>query len=473
MRFYLIWLVFIFVSFFAWKDWFKALCFLVVSMAILERPDFPESALGIPGLDPWNLLFLNVVLAFFLNYKKPYNDLNLPGKTKFFINYYLFFIVLAFFREIGDLSGVHAYADYMGASPISTKDVIVDDLFNTIKYAVPGLLFFYGIGLQKEKSIYYGLAAICLLSFLLAALVVKVMPIGALTDGYTLEQTGIRKIDRDIGYYRSDLAILFAAGSWAIFSFKELQTSKTLKLLCIGGSFIIALAMALTGGRIGMGAWFVVGGLLAYFRWRKLLFLAPIVVVIILTFVPAVQERFTQGLASDDEFAEQEPDVSSATSGRTVIWPYVIEEIGKAPWFGHGRRGMQRIGLSLWLQENINERFPHPHNAYLELLLDNGIILSLPILLFYLVLLKYSFSLFRDNRNRLYVLVGGTGLTYLVAHMVGFIGLQHFYPFTSSTSLWCAAGMVLRIYVERERIKDGNHELLFREQTIKPEVEKT
>ena len=431
-------------------------------MAIMERPDFPKAAMGISGLNPWNLLFMNVVMACYFNYKKQARTVQLPGNIKFFVIFYLFFIVIAFFREIGDLQGVNNYMEYMGYPHVSKKDVIVDDLFNTLKYAVPGLLFFYGVGQEKSKSIYLGLATICAVSLLLALQVVKVMPIGALTDGYTLEQTGIRKIDRDIGYYRSDLAVLFAAGAWAIFSFKDMQKSKMLALACMGSSFIIALAMALTGGRIGMGAWFVVGSILAYFRWRKLFLLGPLVVSLILAFVPAVQERFLQGLASDEDgYAQEEPDISSATSGRIVIWPHVIDKIGESPWLGNGRRGHQRIGLALWLQENLNERFPHPHNAYLELLLDNGIILSTPILLFFLLMFKYSFSLFRDKRNQTYVIAGGMGVTFIIAHLVGFLGLQSFYPFTSSTSMWCAMGLVARIYVERSMVEGDNHAEVF------------
>ena len=51
----------------------------------------------------------------------------------------------------------------------------------------------------------------------------------------------------------------------------------------------------------------------------------------------------------------------------------MIEKIKEAPLFGYGRLAMRRTGLSAFLMEQLGESFPHPHNAYLEQLLDNGV----------------------------------------------------------------------------------------------------
>lgn len=460
MRFYLGWLGFIFAAVYAWKNWVLSLCFLIASMAILERPDFPKSP--IPGLNAWNLLFLSIVGAFLANYSKSPLAVKLPSKIKGFLWYYLFFILIAFLREVRDYDGINEFAEYLGSHDfVSGSSLFIDDIFNTLKYAIPGILCYYAA--EDRKNILYILGSIIILNLVLALLVIKAMPIGALTDGYTLEQTGIRKIDRDIGYYRTDLAILFAGAAWVAYMSRAVVTSWMLRNFCFAASFAMVLAMALTGGRIGMGAWLVVGTILAWFRWRRLLILGPILVILTISFVPAVQERFLQGLVPDEDNYSEEADVQSATSGRSEIWPYIIEKIGEAPLLGYGRRAMQRIGLSKWLGENLGLPFPHPHNAYLQLLLDNGIILGIPIIIFYLLLLRRSFSLFRDERNELYILVGGSAFALLLAQLVGFIGSQSFYPFTSSVSLWCAMGMALRLYEERIKINQagGDHALLY------------
>jgi len=449
MRFYLIWMAFLFMSAYAWKDWTKSLCFLVFSMALLERPDMPKAMLGIPGFNPWNILFFSIVGSFLLQYSKTQDAVKLPNNIKFYLFFYLFFILLAFFREVGDLQGINRFIEYVnGRNFVTPKGVFIDDIVNTLKYAIPGVLCFFAA--DSKKNLRWLYAAILMMIFLLALQVVKVMPIGALTDGKMLEQTGIRKIDRDIGYYRSDLAILFGGGAWALYLIRPLVNSFWISLFCLSGSFLTVLAMALTGGRIGMGGWVVVGVLIAYYRVRKLLILGPLIAVLVVSFVPAVQERFLQGFEGNED--SDEADSSSVTSGRSDIWPVVIEKIGEAPFFGYGRRAMQRIGLSQWLGENLGKPFPHPHNAYMEMLLDNGIVLSLPILVFFFVLLKYSFSLFRDKRNEIYIICGGVAFTLLFSQMVGFLGSQSFYPFTSSTPMWCSLGIMVRIYYERSKI---------------------
>ena len=50
-------------SIYAWRNWFASLCAAICLMAVLEHPDMPSSIGGIQGLNPWNFLMLNVLLA--------------------------------------------------------------------------------------------------------------------------------------------------------------------------------------------------------------------------------------------------------------------------------------------------------------------------------------------------------------------------------------------------------------------------
>ena len=45
-----------FLSAYAWKDWFKSLCGLILLIGIIQHPDMPRNVLGIQGLNPWNLI---------------------------------------------------------------------------------------------------------------------------------------------------------------------------------------------------------------------------------------------------------------------------------------------------------------------------------------------------------------------------------------------------------------------------------
>ncbi|MGD8910611.1 MAG: O-antigen ligase family protein [Chromatiales bacterium] len=465
MRIYLLWVVILFFTFYAWKDWWKTLCFLIVLMAFIERPDMPKTVFNIPGMNPWNLLMMFTLMAFWVTEKKGGRaGIKIEGRVVFLIWWYLAVILISFARGIVDLGGVIEYATLLQREVHSKRDFFIDDLINVLKYTLPGLLFF--LGCNSLNRFKWGLLSVLIMNLLLALLVIKATPLGYLSDGYSLQKAAIRIIDRDIGYYRSDLAVLLGGGAWAIYAYRSLFKGAFLGISTNIAAVLTTFAIALTGGRIGVGSWAVSALALAYLRWRRFLVYAPILALIVIATVPAVQERVFQGFSGDEEVVERRNpqtqdviestegsvDMVSVTSGRTVIWPLVIEKIGESPLIGYGRHAMQRSGVSLATLEMGNP-FPHPHNAYLQMLLDNGWLLSLPVFFFYFLLVRYSISLFKDDSSGIYVAAGGAGIAFILAQLVGCVAGQSFYPMASQVSMWCVIGLVLRLYYERERIR--------------------
>ena len=87
---------------------------------------------------------------------------------------------------------------------------------------------------------------------------------------------------------------------------------------------------------------------------------------------------------------------------------------------------------------------------YLETLLDNGILGSTPILLFFALIVIYSARLFRSN-NRLCSATGGLALALTLTQLFGGIGSQHVYPKESTLGMWATIFLMLRVYVEQKR----------------------
>jgi len=451
LRVVLLWGVIAYLSIHAFKDWYRSLCGLLVLMAIIERPDIPKSLLGITGLSPWNILFAVILLAWFANKDKEPKFL-IPGNIKFYLGWLAFLITYSFVRMIFDYSGINSFLTYVGSENASLKGLFIDDFVNCFKYFVLSILVMLGCNSRKRFSL--GMGAVLLLNLVLALQVIKWMPLSELGNGAALEQRAIRTLDREIGYFRSDLAVILAGASWAIYSVRHAMKGFFIRSFALASSLACALAVALTGGRIGMAAWVVTALMLAVFRWWRFLVFVPILLVVVITNVPSVLERFTQGMGLGDESSSEEADAYSMTSGRSEMWPKLIEGIEDNPLLGYGRRGMQNSGISQYLGEEYGIPFPHPHNAYLELVVDNGVILSIPIFIFFLVLAKYSLSLFRDSRDSLFIVAGGAGFSYVVAHLIGSIGSQSFYPTIGSVSMWCVIGMMLRVYFERKRMEE-------------------
>ena len=260
----------------------------------------------------------------------------------------------------------------------------------------------------------------------------------------------------DIGYGANRIAAMLAGVSWGILAVLPLVRQKKYRLLILVAAGMIAYGQALTGGRAGYVSWGATGLVLCLLKWRKYLLLVPVVVMLLPIVFPGAVDRMLKGFGQTSVTGEQGTNDYEVTSGRNLIWPLVIDKIGESPMVGYGRLAMIRAGV----QENLRraygeaEAVGEPHNMYLETLLDNGILGSTLIFLFWGIMVIYSGRLFRGN-DPLYSAVGGLTLALILAQLFAGIGSQHFYPSESTLGMWAAMFLSLRIYLDRNRIRNG------------------
>ncbi len=427
----------------AWKDWFKSLCGLIVLMAVLEHPDMPRSLLGIPGMNLWNLLFGVIILAWAASRRREGLIWDTPRHVTILLWLYIAVIVVGVARAALDLGH---YTHY----PLSS--LIMEELITTLKWILPALLLFDGCRNRRQVI----MALLCLLAmYLLVALqIYRHIPLAsALGDGGDAIHAKRLKIGKEIGYHTTNLSVMLAGAFWGMVAALPLLEKKAEKVLLLAGAGIVVFGMALTGGRGGYVAWGFVGLTLCLIKWRRYLLLAPFVVMLLPIALPGATARMLEGFGQTDAAGQATIDEEAATSGRTLIWPYVIEKIGESPWIGHGRLAMKRTGL----YDRIETEFPgtgapHPHNMYLETLFDNGLVGSLLIICFWVVAVAHSAKLFR-SKNRLYAAVGGLTLAGSLASLSAGISGQHFYPKEQTMTLWATVFLSLRVYVEEKRLQ--------------------
>ena len=111
------------------------------------------------------------------------------------------------------------------------------------------------------------------------------------------------------------------------------------------------------------------------------------------------------------------------------------------------------IGLEVLMTYGSAEAFPHPHNAYLELLLDNGLIGAFPILLFFYLVVTGGVRSLRDRRSPFDSAVAAVTLSFIGAQMIASIGSQSFYPQAGTVVMWCAIGLQLRMCAQRAELQ--------------------
>jgi len=458
LRFGLLWLYVAGVGIYTWKDWYVGLCGLILLVAVIQHPDMPKTIMGIQGLNPWNLLFFNVVCAWWQSRTKEHLAWDMPRHVTWLLLLYLSVVLI----------GTGRLLMYPGTVHDSLLSLISEQIVNTIKWPIVGLLLFSGCRSRSRFTL--ALTAVLAVYLLIGLQVIRWMPASSIIAGDDLSTRSLKILSNEVGYHRVNLSMMLAGAFWAMWVVSHVQIGWLSPRLFTVASVITFYAQALTAGRMGYVTWAILGLFLSLVRWRKYLIAAPVlvplIVLVITTVTPGVAERLLQGFSKETvdrarpidkrgkalAVAHDGPDMYTVTAGRTLAWSFVVAQIKESPIFGYGREAMTRTGLKAFLWNTYHEEFPHPHNAYLEMLLDNGAIGFLLVVPFYLLMLKYSVTLFRDSRSSIFVVSGGVTCALLLALLVAAGGSQTFYPREGSLGMWCAIGLLLRVYVERERI---------------------
>ena len=440
MRVYILFVVIAVLSVYAYRDWFRSLCGALALMAVIEHPDMPKAIMGIPGLNPWNILLINVVIAWLLKRRTENLSWDLPRYLNVLLLMYLAVVVVGVLRAAMDMGQMHDY---------TVVDLLSEELINTVKWVIPGLLLFDGC--RSRGRLILATVSVLAVYFLLAAQVVRWMPPSAALSGSTLEARSRKIVQNEVGYSRVNMSMMLSGASWAVLATLPLVRRRSHKAAIVAAALLIAYGQALTGGRMGYVTWMAVGAILCSLRWRRMLLLVPAVVVGIALVLPGTVERMLQGFDETNAMGQEYTDDAEVTAGRTVIWPLVIDKIGEAPLLGYGRLAMVRTGLRAFLYTQYGEPFPHPHNAYLEWLLDNGFVGFACVMPVYVLLVVLAGRLFLQNGNPWYNAIGGISLALVLALLIASIGSQTFYPREGSVGIWAAIGLMLRLWVQRCR----------------------
>jgi hypothetical protein len=402
-------------------------------------PDVPKAIFGISGLNFFNVLLLNVVIAWLVARHHENLKWDFPAHVWGLLVIYLGIVLVGFWRM---------YADRGALTETTTGEMINEYLINTIKWAIPSIMLYDGCRTRERTTM--ALLAVMGIYIFLGLMVIKVMPVRAvMLSGTDLQRLALKLLVSRIGLHRVTLSMMLAGGSWAILALRGLTPDRRLHLLAVVLSVVILYGQSLTGGRAGYITWGLIGLTLCLLRWRGYLFIAPLAAALIIAFVPSVWDRLFEGFTRDAFNSSVSVNDYDLTAGRIIIWPVVIAQIKQGMWFGFGRLAMWRTGIVAYVSTVLQEDFGHPHNAYLEWLLDNGIVGLVPVVMFYLVALFHATRLFCDRRSGLFMAAGGAAAAHILALLGASMGSQSFYPIEGTIGMWCSIGIMFRVSVNR------------------------
>jgi len=323
---------------YAWKDWYKSLCGLILLMVVLEHPDMPKSMFGIQGLNLWNILFANILLSWAWTRQGEGLSWDMPRHITILLLMYLSVVLVGFSRMMLDQG-------FRETHPAG--ELVSEHLINTLKWVVPGLLLFDGC--RSRSRFLLALGSLLAVYFLLGVQVIRWIPPGAAISGEELSARSLKILMNEVGYHRVNLSMMLAGASWAVLATVPLVGLGKYRILTVAAFLSLVYAQALTAGRMGYATWAVVGVVLAFIRWKKFLLLVPLVILAILWAVPASRNGWRRGfLRSPATSAAPSWNSRPTTRASPICTPSPPAETSRGLLLSTRSRSPRRSGSAAW-----------------------------------------------------------------------------------------------------------------------------
>ncbi|HUQ74975.1 MAG TPA: O-antigen ligase family protein [Burkholderiales bacterium] len=321
---------------------------------------FPHSVLGVTGLNPLNMVLAATLVSFLMRGQ----DLKrfLPKPLLWLYIAPVMFAALLGTRHVDEIypyfyeiEVIH-FTDAFGY----LRDVAVKPLL----MVMAALLI--GAAVTRAKKVENFLVPIIAAVWVMSLAVLGYVIAAGVSLG-SLALSTSRTFFSAFGMHANDLGRLFAV-AYALLLFTWGETKdvrlKTVLLFTMG---ILTMALLLTFSRGAFVGWVMVNVLFLFWKFNaRTIAVGLMAGGIGLAFMPgAVISRMSMGLIGGG-------DVNEFSAGRVdEIWLPLMPELFKSPLWGNG------LDSTMWANAIWTEQMlavTHPHNAYIQAILDTGLI---------------------------------------------------------------------------------------------------
>jgi O-antigen ligase len=403
---------------------------LILMLPVSYTAVFPHQLMGITGLNPVNVLIVGTLAAYILRGRMENVRALVPLPL-------LWMYVLPI--VVGGLLGMDNVDDI---SP-SFHETLAIEFFTPMGYlrdmVVKPMLLVVGSVLvaaavakadKPERFITaIALSAVALAFVEFAFLLVSQVHLGMLASPKA------RTFFSGISMHANTLGRIFVT-AYALLLFVWWEARRpSVKMALFVALGILSFAILFTFSRNAWLGFFVVNGLFLMWKFNaKKLVLALGGLVVAAVLAPEyVYRRLTYGFDTGD--------ANVVSAGRVDgIWLPLLPEVWKSPLWGNG------LGSTMWstpMEQGAMELVGHPHNAFLESLLDVGIIGLVLMCLFYWKVWRGWLSL-GSNVNlspELRAFFQGA-CAAMIAFGVACMTGGSLRPITENTILWITIGMM-------------------------------
>ena len=412
------------------RDFRAGVVLMILIMPISQSYVFPHEMFGITGANPLNLLMAATLGVMAMRTAGDGTLSHFAPKPLVWL--YIVPMVVGAFLGASHVKEIPA--EFRETDMIFFTDAVGyvrDMLVKPLTMVVYALLV--AVAVQRSKKPERFITPL-IVSVALMAAVVLVFTAMAGVSISQLAGTYARHFFSALGMHANDLGRLYAVAYALLLFVWDRAPTKTMKACAMVAMGVVVLALLLTFSR-GAFLGFVLVNLIyvASRRNRKTLLLLMIAIPVGLYFMPgAVVDRVTMGWGENAD---------TISAGRTdEIWGPVIPELWKSPVWGNG------LGAVMWSAPMIAGMMPqvgHPHNAYLEVILDLGFVGLVVLMAFWILTWRDLRRLAKEERiaPELQGFFEGAAaglLAFLVAGMAG----SSLMPSPEHAFLWLAVGMM-------------------------------
>ena len=343
---------------------------LMIMLPVEGNYLFPHSVFGLTGLNPVNVLLAATLASYLLRGYELKRFLPNPLVWLFVVP--IIIAGLIGMRHVKDIypyfyeENIIHYNDELGY----LRDVLVKPLLTMVGTAV---LIATAVARAKKAENF-------LVPIVTGIWLMSVAAIGyVLASGVSIGSLALptsRLFFSGLGMHANDLGRLYAV-AYALLLFTWGETKdlrlKTVLLFTMG---VLTIALILTFSRGAMTGWVLVNVLFLVWKFNaKTLGLALLAVGAGLLLMPgAVVSRMSMGLVGGG-------DMNEFSAGRVdEIWIPLLPELFKSPIWGSGLESTT-WSHALWAEQMLP--VTHPHNAYMQAILDMGLVGLALLLAFY------------------------------------------------------------------------------------------
>jgi O-antigen ligase len=347
------------------RDFRIGVALMIVLMPISRSWMFPHAMLGVTGLNPFNLLLVGTVGSLLLQVLSEKTRGPLVPRPLLWL--YLVPIVAAGVLGSAHVNEIPSFLldgnviEFDSASGYF-RDMVMKPLIMVVFALVVGAAV--ARSEQPERFLYPAVAAIWVMS---AMVIVFVILSG--TSLKDMAGSESREVLSALGMHANALGRLYvSAYALLLFTWAESKSSG-FRLALLVSMVVVVVALVLTFSRGAFLSFILVNVL--YLVWRRnartWLVFGLLAACVLLALPGAVYDRVLMGVGSGS--------VDTISAGRIdYLWLPLLPELARSPIYGHG------LGSIMWsepMRTGGGITFlpvEHPHNAYLQAVLDMGII---------------------------------------------------------------------------------------------------